>query len=194
MKRLSLITLLLITLTTGAVAHEGGIGLYTDASATDCDMTFLPFLSYDITIMYFKSDAGPDGITAAQFKLQLPPDGLTIQEFMPSPEVSVTTGNIGAGILLEFSSCTGVGLDYLLLGTVTVVAFVNESMFMRIVTAEDIVPENPPVAVRVALCDEVRTKQAVLGYWFTTPNGTCFWPPWDGTESSSWGAIKSLYK
>ena len=194
MKRLSLITLLLITLTTGAVAHDGSIGLYTDMSAMDIDMTFVPFLSSEITIMYFKSDAGPNGITAAQFKLEIPSSGLTIQEFVASPEVSVTQGDIGVGILLEFSSCTGVGMDYVFLGTVAVIAFVNEIMILRIVTAEDVVTEDPPVAIRVALCDEVGTMQAVIGGYFTSPNGTCWNWPWHGTESKSWGAIKSLYR
>ena len=193
MKKLSIAALLIIALSTGAVSHEGLISPFTDLNGNDCDVTFTPFFSYDVYILYSRGDAGPNGITAAQFKLQLPPSGLTIQEFVPSPAVSATTGNIGVGILLEFASCTGGGMDYLLLGTVTVVAFVNEFMILRIVTAEDVVPENPPVAVRVALCNEVRTKQAVLGGWFTSPNGTCWWP-WPGaTESKSWGAIKSMY-
>lgn len=193
MKRLSLIALLLITLTTGAVANEGWIGLYTDNSGTDCDATFVPFLSNTLSILYVKSDSGPNGITAAQFKLQVSTANLLIQEFFASPEVSATTGNIGVGILLEFPSCTGVDIGCLFLGSVTVLSLVNEIMTLRIVAAEDVVPEDPPVEVRVALCDEDRTKQAVFGFWFTTPNGTCHWP-WDGTESKSWGAIKGLYQ
>ena len=193
MKKLSIAALLIITLSTGAVSHEGLISLFTDLSGNDCDATFTTFLPNSLSILYSRGDAGPNGITAAQFKLQIPASGLTITEFVPSPAVSVTTGNIGVGVLLEFSSCTGAGMDYLLLGTVTVVAFVTEFMSLRIVTAEDLVPENPPVAVRVALCDEVGTMQAVLGYWFTTPNGTCQWP-WNGTESKSWGAVKALYR
>ena len=59
-KRSLLIAQLLITLTTGAVAHEGSIGLYTDMGATDCDETFIPFTATPITIIYFRSDAGPD--------------------------------------------------------------------------------------------------------------------------------------
>ena len=193
MKKISIAVLLIIALSTGAAAHEGKIGLYTDMSANDIDMTFVPFLSYAITILYSRSDSGPDGITAAQFKLQLPPSGLTIQEFVPSPEVSVTMGDIAVGISMAFSSCTGSGIDFLFLGTVTVVSFINEVMYLWIVTAEDINPTNPPVSVRVAICDEDRTKMAVLGGWFCSPNGCSGSPP-DGTESRSWGAIKSMYR
>ena len=193
MKRSSLIALLLITLTTGAATHEGKIGLYTDLSAMDIDLTFVPFLSYDITILYLRSDAGPDGITAAQFKLLLPPSGLALQNFVPSPEVSVTMGNIVVGISMAFSSCTGSGIDFLFLGTVTVVSFIDEVMYLMIVTAEDINPTNPPISVRVTICDEDRTKMAVLGGWFCSPNGCSSGPP-PGTESSSWGAIKGMYR
>ena len=77
MKRLSLIAMLIITLTTGAVAHEGSIGLYTDLTGTDCDMTFTPFLSYEIVILYYRSDEGPNGILSAQFKIELLKDTLT---------------------------------------------------------------------------------------------------------------------
>ena len=190
MKRLSITALLLIALTTGAVAHEGSIGMFTDMTGNDCDLTFSPFLSYDVFILYMKSDAGPNGIFAAQFKVELPPAGLTIQEFVKSPEVAITTGNIGVGISCSFSNCSGAGVEYVLIGTITVVAFVDQAMDMKIVVAEDINPENPPVAVRVSICDEARTMHAVLGGWFKTPNGTCN----VGTEETSWGAIKDMYR
>jgi hypothetical protein len=137
-----------------------------------------------------RSDGGPNGIFAAQFKVELPPANLTIQEFIPSPAVSATLGHIGVGISCSFSNCEGAGMDYLLIGKITVVAFADVAMDMKIVVAEDINPENPPVAVRVTMCDEDRTKHAVLGGWFKTPNGTCN----VGTEETSWGAIKEMYR
>jgi len=82
-------------------------------------------------------------------------------------------------------------MDFFFLGTVTVLPFITEVMFLRIAVADDVVPTNPPVAVRVAICDEDRTKMAVLGGWFCSPNGCSGIP---GTESKSWGAIKSLYR
>jgi hypothetical protein len=190
MKRLSIAALLLIALTTGAVAHEGSIGMYTDLSGTDCDMNFTPFVGASISILYFKSDSGPNGIFSAQFKVESMTATLSIQEFVKSPEVSVTLGNVGTGISCSFSNCAGAGSDYLLIGTLSVVTFMDEPQMLRIATAEDIVPENPPVAVRVTICDVDRTKQAVLGGYFTSPNNTCS----TGTKEKSWGAIKEMYK
>ena len=188
MRKLSIAALLLIALTTGAVAHEGSIGMFTDMTGTDCDLTFSPFLSYDVFILYMKSDGGPNGIFAAQFKVELPPAGLSIQEFVKSPDVSVTMGNVAVGISVSFSNCAGTGMDYLLIGTISVVAFTDQAMDMKIVVAEDVV--NPPFAVRVIMCDEARTKHGVLGGWFKTPNGTCN----VGVEETSWGAIKEMYR
>jgi len=189
MKKLSIAALLLIVLTTGAVAHEGSIGMFTDLTGNDCDATFSPFLSYEVYILYMKSDGGPNGIFAAQFKVEVPAS-MSIQEFVKSPEVSVTMGNVAVGISCSFSNCAGAGMDYLLIGTISVVAFADVAMDMKVLVAEDIVPENPPVAVRVSICDDDRTKHAVLGGWFKTPNGTCN----VGTEETSWGAIKEMYR
>jgi hypothetical protein len=104
MKKLSIAALLLIALTTGAVAHEGSIGMFTDLTGNDCDLTFTPFLAHEVFILYMRSDGGPNGIFSAQFKVELPPDNLSIQEFVPSPGV-ITLGHIGVGISCSFSNC-----------------------------------------------------------------------------------------
>ena len=76
-----------------------------------------------------------------------------------------------------------------------VVAFTEEVHMLRPAVADDIDPDDPPVAVRVELCDEEKSKHAVLGGYFTSPNGTCYHIPWpSGTESTSWGAIKGMYR
>jgi hypothetical protein len=189
MKRLIVAGFLLLTLSTAAIAHEGSIGMYTDLTGTDCDMTFTPYLSFEVSILYYRSDGGPNGITAAQFRVQLPPSGLTIQTFTQSPEVSISLGNITTGITLAFTNCSGAGQDYLLLGTIEVVAFVDQPYDMWIALDEGIDPRNPPVSVRVTMCDSGRTKHGVLGGWFKSPNGTCS----VGIEETTWGAIKGMY-
>ena len=189
MKRLSMAALLIIALSTGAVAHEGSIGLFTDSGANDCDATLVPFVGFPITIMYYKSDSGPDGIFAAEFKLEVPAGQVVISSFTPSPAISVTLGDIGTGIACSYGGCTGAGSDYTLVGTVEIMSFVATPVQMRILQA-DALPA-PPYAPRVAMCDEpARTIVGVLGGWFTAPDGTCN----VGTEEKTWGAIKEMYK
>lgn len=189
MKRLAMVALILIALTTGAFAHQGSIGLYVDTAANDCDVTFAPYLSTNITVMYFRSDAGPDGITAAEFRVDAPAGLIVISSFAPSPEVSVTLGTIDAGIATSFTGCTGTGVDYTLIGTMSVLPMVATPMQLKVLASGGITA--PPYEPRVSMCDDpARTIVGVLGGWFTSPDGTCN----VGTESKSWGAIKEMYK
>jgi len=189
MKRLTMVALILIALTTGAFAHQGSIGLYVDTAANDCDMTFVPYGGVPITIMYFRSDAGPDGITAAEFRIEVPAGLIVISSFAPSPEVSVTLGDIATGIATSFTGCAGTGVDYTLIGTMSVLPLVDAPMQLKVLASGAIAA--PPYEPRVSMCDDpARTIVGVLGGWFTSPDGTCN----VGTESKSWGAIKEMYK
>jgi hypothetical protein len=188
MKRLTLIALLLIALTTGAFAHQGSIGLYTNTSATDCDVTFTPYVGYDIYILYYKSDAGPDGITAVEFKLGVPAT-MVLGTFTPSPDVSVTLGAIGTALACSFAGCTGTGSNYVLIGHVNVIPLGAVPMQVKVLAADGI--PSAPFEPRVSMCDDpARTIVGVLGGWFTAPDGTCT----VGTEEKTWGAIKEMYK
>jgi hypothetical protein len=190
MKRLTIAALILIALTTGAFAHQGSIGLYVDTAHNDCDWTFAPYQAIPIVIMYFRSDAGPDGITAAEFRVEVPGGGsmIVISSFTPSPGV-LTIGTIDAGIATSFTGCTGTGVDYTLIGTMSVLPFVVTPMQLKVLASGAITA--PPYEPRVSMCDDpARTIVGVLGGWFTNPDGTCNL----GTESKSWGAIKEMYK
>ncbi len=188
MKRLAMTALILLALTTGALAHEGSIGMFTDVSASDCDMTFGPYVTANITIMYYRSDSGPDGITAAEFRVEVPAGLMVISSFTKSPDVSVTMGNIATGIACSYTGCTGAGSDYLLIGTMAVLPMSANPLQIRVLASNEIT--KPPFAPRVSMCDDpTRTIVAVLGGWFTGPNGTCD----VGTEETTWGAIKEMY-
>jgi hypothetical protein len=189
MKKMSLTALLVVVLSVGAFAHEGSLGLYTDVSATDCDADFTPYLGYDITMMYFRSDGGPNGISSAEFKVEVPLGQIVISSFTPSPEASVTLGDITTGLSVSFSGCTGTGADYVLIGTINVLPFVATPLSIRVLAAD---PSTtlPPYDPKVTECDVARTVAPVLGGWFQAPNGSCS----VGTEESSWGAIKEMYK
>jgi len=193
MKRLALTALLLIVLTVGAVAHEGSIGLFTTQEANDCDATFTPYLSSEIHVMYFKSTSGPDGIAGAHFRVEIPAGGnVVLQSFTLHPNIVLSLGTVdGAGISVSYSGCTGAGADVLLIGTLTVFPMAAGNYTFRVLTATDIPPViDPPYAPRVAICDEGRSLRAVLGGWYSTPDGTCN----VGTEEKTWGAIKEMYK
>ncbi len=186
MKKLSMTLLVLVALTAGTMAHEGSIGLYTDTSHDDCDADLTPYTNAPITIMYYKSDGGPDGITGAEFKLSVP-SGIIISNFDPSPQVSVTLGDIGTGLAVAYSGCTGGGEDYTLIGTVYVMAMGTTPAQMQILASDQIT--TAPFTPRVSICDETHSIVGVLGGWFTTPDGTCS----VGTEETTWGAIKEMY-
>jgi hypothetical protein len=189
MKRLTLIALLLIVLTTGAFAHQGSIGLYTNTSASDCDLTFTPFVGTDIYILYYRSDAGPDGITATEFKVGVDAAALILGAFTPSPEVSVTLGAIATGLSCSFTGCTGTGSDYVLIGQVSIIALAAVPTQIKVLASNDL--PAPPLEPRVSMCDDpARTIVGVLGGWFTAPDGSCS----VGTEEKTWGAIKEMYK
>ncbi len=192
MKRLTLTALLLIVLTVGAVAHEGSIGLYTTQEATDCDATFTPFLSSNIYVMYYKSDAGPDGISGAQFRVEIPAGGsVVVQSFTPHPDINLTIGDIaGAGLSVTYSGCAGAGSDLLLIGTMQVFPMAAGSYTFKVLGSTDINPEEPVLSQRVAICDFDKTVVGVLGGWYSTPDGSCN----VGTEEKTWGAIKEMYK
>ena len=114
MKRLSLTALLLLVLSTGAFAQFeiGSIGMYTDLTAVDCDYTFTPYVPTDIYVLYYKSTAGPDGITAAEFRLEAPAGLIIVSSFTPSPNVNIPMGEITNGIALAMDGCVGAGDDY----------------------------------------------------------------------------------
>lgn len=189
MKRLTMTALILIALTTGAFAHVGSIGLYTDTGATDCDATFTPYVGADIYIMYYSSDSGPDGITAAEFKLEVPAGQMVISSFTPTTGV-LPLGLIDTGIACSFTGCTGAGNPYTLIGTVNVLPFVATPVTLKILGSENLMPGDT-VEPRVSMCDDPeRTIVGVLGGWYSSPDGSCN----VGTESKSWGAIKGMYK
>lgn len=187
MKRLTLIALLLIAMTTGAIAHQGSIGLYTDTTAGDCDMTMVPYVAVDITIMYYRSDGGPDGITAAEFKVDAP-GTMILGTFTPSPDVSATMGAINTNLACTFAGCTGSGQDYVLIGSVAITALGAMPMMLQVLASDGL--PSAPYEPRVSVCEYPRPIVGVLGGYFTMPDGTCN----IATEAKTWGAIKEMYK
>ena len=186
MKRLTLTALLLIALTTGAIAHQGSIGLYTDTNATACAAVFVPYVGQEVTIMYFRSDSGPDGISAAEFKV-VGTAAVLVGTYTPSAAVSVTQGAITSNLSVALVGCTGSGENYVNLGTVNILVYVPIAEMVQVLAAEGIA--DPPFEPRVAICPDPKPIVGVLGGYFA-PNGSCD----IGTEEKTWGAIKEMYR
>lgn len=184
MKRLSTALILIIALTGGAFAHEGSLGLYTDQTATDCDAAVAPFTPYEITIMYFRSDGGPNGIFALEFSIDIIGDWGFFGTPTWNPAVTLTNGDISTGIAVSYGDCEGAGADYAWVGTIP---------FTSLGATSGLIKVGPSTAYSqpiVAMCDEMRTLVPILGGYFSAPEGSCE----IGTEESSWGAIKNMYR
>jgi hypothetical protein len=190
MMKLSTALILAMMIASGAVAHEGSIGLYTSQSALDCDVDLNPFIPYDITVMYFRSDGGPDGITACEFKVGgfgATPVSIT---FTPSPEVSATNGDILTSLAISFSNCVGSGDDLVFIGTISLTLLSPAATFSMNVLPSDNLGK-PPYSPRATDCGPLNDRQiyGLLGGWFTSPDGSCL----PGTDEATWGAIKEMY-
>ena len=122
MKRLSTVIALLAIMSSSAVAHIGSIGLYTSQAATDCDADFVPFVAQNVYMLYYRSDGGPDGITAAEYQISYPAGSVILQAPVWSPSVSVTLGDLTTGMAVTFAGCTGAGQQYVYIGYVPVMA------------------------------------------------------------------------
>lgn len=188
MKRLSTVIALLAIISSAAVAHEGSLGLYTSQAATDCDATFVPFVAQNVYMMYFRSDAGPDGITAAEFQIDYPAGSVILQAPAWSPSVAVTLGDLTTGMAVSFAGCTGAGQQYVYIGYVPVMSLAPVPFTLRIVVSSQVV--DPPFTPTVAVCPDPRPLVTVLGGYFSSPDGTCN----VATQETSWGAIKGMYR
>jgi hypothetical protein len=186
MKKLSLTAVVLLIIASTALAHEGSLGLYTSDVATDCDVDPVLFVPFDIYMVYIKSDAGPDGITAFEFKLEKNSDNVVLsgatwqQGFVP-------LGDIESGISVATPGCYGSGLDVVPLGTIS--TFVTATPIPADVYL--LVVEDPAIAgagVIVTTCETGFPIRQVLGGMFKFQEGLCN----IGVEPTSWGAIKVL--
>lgn len=190
MQRLALTIALIAAFGTAAFAHQGSLGLYTDQNANDCDRTFVAFASTELYLMYYRSDAGPNGIFAAEFKLEFD-DDIVLFSGITVPPGAGTLGTLDNGMAIALNPCQGLGATYAWVATLTAVAFdVSAPFTIRVGQSNTVTRPALAGHPQVAMCDETRTIVGVLGGYFTHPDGTCS----TGTEASSWGAIKELYR
>ena len=189
MKKLSLVFLILAISTSLANAHNGTIGLYTDETISDCDLTLTPYAPTDITIMYVKSDGGPDGINGVEFMIEnSDPVLIQILSATWAPN-TIPMGDISTGFSMVWTGvdCIGAGESMVFIGTLQIMSsMAPEGWTFHVLPNPDSLD---PSSVWVSICDEFKSMQAVLGGWFHGQEGACNM----GAEASSWGAIKNMY-
>ena len=186
MKKLSMVALFLL-LATSVFAHEGSVGLYTTQAATDCDAFVPPGTPTDIYIMYYRSDSGPDGITAVEFMVEKSTPNVLYTGTTYNPQ-TIQNGDIATGLAVAFTSeCFGAGSSLIWIATLQVMDIGGvPGWILKIVGDPRSLEGN---GLNVAICGGTKPLQPVLGGWFVATEGGCN----VSNDGRSWGAIKSLY-
>jgi len=186
MKKLSMVALFLL-LATSVFAHEGSVGLYTTQAATDCDAFVPPGTPTNIYLMYYRSDAGPDGISGVEFMIEKSSPSIFFLAPTWNPE-TIQIGDLATGIGVAFTvECFGAGQSLVWIGTIQVMDIGGvPGWILKVVGDPSSLEGN---GLNVSICDETKSMQPVLGGWFVASEGGCN----VSNDSRSWGAIKSLY-
>lgn len=186
MKKLSLSAVLVILLATSAFAHEGSLGLFVTELANDCDYEPALFEQVTMYMVYYKSDAGPDGIAAFEFKLEV---SSAVQFGSATWQQGfITNGDVMDGISVATGGCYGSGVTYAPLGNIKV--FLTDVSSLGDEYAWIVPDPGAEIqSVLVSTCAGGYPLHEVLGGWFLFVEQACN----TGIEPVSWGAIKTLY-
>jgi hypothetical protein len=186
MKKLAMSALFVMLLFGSAVAHNGALGLYTDASVTVCNMNIGSFET-DTIRMYYVRDAGPNLGNAVEFRLEVSiADALFLGTEWNS-QINVTLGDIINGISLTAPQCLGGNDPVVYIGAIYVMYTGFASETFTVMVKED--PTADPPGIFITECIVGNPVRTVLGGTFVF-NGSCN----PGVKETSWGAIKALYK
>ncbi len=186
MKKLSLAAVLIMLLAPLAIAHEGSLGLYTDATAVDCDRAPVIFVPFNVHMVYFRSDGGPNGITAFEFKIEKNNSNIQISS-ATWQQGFITDGELETGISVACPGCYGAGLSLVPLGTISM--FVTSAplpgdAYIKVVAD----PGALDPGIWVSTCADGYPLHEVLGGYFKFQEGSCN----IAVEPKSWGAIKAM--
>ena len=186
MKKLAMSALFVMILFGSAVAHNGALSLYTDASITICNMDIGAFET-DTIRMYYVRDAGPNLGNAVEFRLEASiADALFLGTEWNS-SINVTLGDILNGITLTAATCLGGSDAVVYIGAIYVMYTGFTSETFTVMVKED--PTADPPGIFITECIAGNPARTVLGGTFVF-NGSCN----PGVKETSWGAIKALYK
>jgi hypothetical protein len=186
MKRLTLSVVILCILATGSYAHEGSIALYVNETLTSCSIDPFPAGETQVMILYVRGD-GPEMGNAAQFKVTVSSVLAIIQSVEWASYITLTLGDIFNGIAITGQGCIGAGLDVIRLGTLNILNLGDDTRFTVMIDDYPAGDPSPPAGVYITRCATGNPLHECTGGTFVF-NGSCN----PASESSSWGAIKSI--
>ena len=188
MKKLAMSALFVTLLFGSAVAHDGALSLYTDATIQVCNMNIGSFETDTIRMFYVRGN-GVDMGKACEFRLEASTVDALFLGTEWSSQIVLTFGDILSGIALTGSQCLGANEAVVYIGAIYVMytgfSFPPETFTVSVKE----MPTSQPPAINITECNPDNTIRAVLGGTFVF-NGSCN----PGVKETSWGAIKSLYK
>jgi hypothetical protein len=189
MKKLALSALFVVLLFGSAVAHDGALSLYTDATIQVCSGPIASFET-DTINMYYVRGTGADLGNAVEFRLEASITDAIFLGYEWNSQITVTLGDPLTGISLTASQCLGTNESVVFIGSIFVMytgfASPPDDRF-TVMVKED--PNAQPPAILVTECTPQQPLRAVLGGTFVF-NGTCS----PAVKESTWGSIKALYK
>lgn len=196
MKRLLFSLFAMVLCAGAAAAHDGMIGLFADAEATDCDGNVGKCHSGSMYLMYVRGN-GPEIAQCVEFKLLKSSECVQFLDPVWAGN-SLTIGTMETGISICIhvgdSWCSG-GETVSYLGTIGVANFSDPDTFAVSVVKN---PRCQPPAINVAECASGFPIHEVIGGTFIF-NGRCHSPenPFAfsvAVRETTWGALKNLYR
>ena len=194
MKKLSLVVILLLLVGTAASAHEGAISLYADTGLNSCSLDIEPPTgSGTLWLLYVRGDGVEMG-KAAEFRVIC--TSAAIMFFAPTwePYITLTSGSIPGNMTLSGDSNFGCGLDVVPLGSFMIFNPSDpDTFFVKVV-------DNPTSVagpgIYITDCSDQNNEVKVTGGTFVCTGDPVGFPANcnPAVESSSWGAIKDMYK
>ena len=181
-------TVLVVAIPAAASAQYGVIGLYTDASAGNCEVNDSAQGIFDVWVVHTMGT----GASAAQFKVQ-PSMGFTatyIGDFSP---FELYLGSSQTGISIAYGECLSgsivlLKITYLFDGSSGTCGWLE-------VTGDPAEREYPndPIVADCGSWDTMAKHVVQGGKLFVNPDGSCPCFLAVPVRESTWGQIKSLY-
>jgi hypothetical protein len=180
-----------------SVGAEGMIYLLAEETPWDISTDAVAFTPFNVYVAYCSQwvGGGPAGIHAMEFMIEFTePSKFIILGEQWRPEVNITFGGLTSGISLATSHCLMVDGDHhIYMGSFSVLTFQNYTSGTAPAQIR-VVPDPGALeqGIWVAACDENMTLFKVSGLFFCLPKNADACNP--AVETSSWGAIKSIYR
>jgi hypothetical protein len=184
MKKLAMSVLFLMLMFGSAVAHDGALSLFSDATMYACAGPIEAFVE-DTVVMYYVRDAGPDLGNAVEFRMEFSVAEALIPSYEWNSLINLELGNIMTGLSLTAAQCLGSNEPTVYIGSIRVLYFGPDGARFTLTVKED--PAVQPPGIYITECVVGNPMWAVLGGTYVF-NGTCD----TAIKETSWGAIKAL--